>query len=109
MVERKHGYILDVTHIIMLQMHVPKFLWFNAVLIASYVINRMPSGVLRGVIPLRRMRPDIELFHVPPKVFGCVVLTSYHSVPSNVLLLVILVSKWLSVLSLSYSTIFYFY
>ena len=53
--ERKHRHILDVMHTIMLLIHVPKYLWSDAVLTVFYLINRMPSTSLRGEIPIRRL------------------------------------------------------
>lgn len=53
-------------------MKVPKFLWFNAVFTAFYLINRMPSTPLGGEIPLRHLRLGTKLFSLPPKVFDCV-------------------------------------
>ena len=53
-------------------MKVSKYLWSNVVLIASFFINRIPSTPLGGEIPLRRLRPGLELFSIPPRVFGCI-------------------------------------
>lgn len=50
-VERKHRHILDVARTLMSHMRVPKWLWGDAVLIACFLINRMPSSVLHGDIP----------------------------------------------------------
>ena len=55
----------------MLHMNVAKFLWFDAVLTATYLINRMPSTSLGGEVPIRRLQQDTELFSLPPKAFGC--------------------------------------
>ena len=44
--ERKNRHLLEITRCIMTAMNVPKFLWSEAVLIAAYLINRMPSRVL---------------------------------------------------------------
>ena len=47
-VERKHRHIIDVTRNIMSHIHVPKYLWSDTVLTATYLINRMPTGLLGG-------------------------------------------------------------
>ena len=70
--ERKYRHILDVTRTIMLHMHVPKYLWSDAVLTATYLINRMHSAPLGDEVPLRRLKPDTHLFTLPPQVFWCV-------------------------------------
>lgn len=38
----------------------------------SYLVNRMLFAPFGGETPLRRLRPNIELFSLPPKIFGCV-------------------------------------
>ena len=53
-------------------MHVPKSYWSDAVLTACHLINRMPSTVLGGQIPYTVLSPGTPLFHLPPKIFGCV-------------------------------------
>ena len=70
--ERKHRHILDVARSIMLEMFVPKYLWLDVILTASYLINRILSTPFGGEIPLRRLRPDMEIFSLHPRVFGCV-------------------------------------
>ncbi|KAL0302731.1 UNVERIFIED_CONTAM: Retrovirus-related Pol polyprotein from transposon TNT 1-94 [Sesamum angustifolium] len=48
--ERKHHHLLDVARTIMTHMHVPKSYWGDAVLTACYLINNMPSTVLKGLL-----------------------------------------------------------
>uniref|UniRef100_A0A2N9FV09 Integrase catalytic domain-containing protein n=1 Tax=Fagus sylvatica TaxID=28930 RepID=A0A2N9FV09_FAGSY len=45
--ERKNGPILAIARALMLQMHVPKLFWADAVLTAAYLLNRMPSRILK--------------------------------------------------------------
>lgn len=45
-VECKNRHLLEVACAIMFSMHVPKYLWGEVVLIATYLINRMSSKVL---------------------------------------------------------------
>ena len=71
-VECKHRHILDVTHTLMLQMYVPKYLWSDIVLTAAYLINKMLSAPFGGEVPLQHLQPEKELFSLPPRVFGCV-------------------------------------
>ena len=63
---------MDVTRTIMSHMHVPKYLLSDAVLTATYLINRMPSGPLGGEVPIRRLKPNTCLFPLTPRVFCCV-------------------------------------
>ncbi|KAG6431871.1 hypothetical protein SASPL_103441 [Salvia splendens] len=60
-----------VARTLMSHMHVPKYLWSDAVLTACFLINRMPSSVLHGDIPFSCLHPDKPLYHIPPRIFGC--------------------------------------
>ena len=55
-VEQKNKHLLEVARAIMFSMHVPKYLWGEAVLIESYLINRMPSRVLKYITPLECLK-----------------------------------------------------
>ena len=44
--KRKNKHLLEVSRGLMFQTNVPKYLWGEAILTASYLINRMPSRVL---------------------------------------------------------------
>jgi hypothetical protein len=68
--ERKNRHLLEVAQSLMFMMNVPKFLWSEAVMTATYLINRMPSRVL-GMKTLYEMIYGKNEFIVLPKVFGC--------------------------------------
>ena len=59
----------------MFSTNVPKLFWGEAVLTAAYLINRMPSRVLKFQTPcqsLLKSFPTTRLISiVPPKIFGC--------------------------------------
>ena len=44
--ERKNRHLLEVARSLMCTMNVPKFLWGDAVMTTTYLINRMPSRIL---------------------------------------------------------------
>ena len=69
--ERKNRHLLEITRCIMMAMNVPKFLWSEAVMTAAYLMNRMPSRVLRYKTPIECLTGRTT-YVVPPKVFGCV-------------------------------------
>jgi hypothetical protein len=75
--ERKNRHLLEVARAIMFESNVPKFLWGDAVLTASYLINRMPTRVLNYLTPLnvfKNLFPTCRLHaDLPLKVFGCTV------------------------------------
>lgn len=82
--ERKNKHLLEVARAIMFYMHIPKYLWGEAVLTAAYLINKMPTKVLKYKTPLDCLKeffPTTRLFSdLPVKVFGC---TVYVHVPSQ--------------------------
>lgn len=74
--ERKHRHILDVARSLMFSMNVQKYLWGEAVLTATYLINRMPSRVLDFASPRDKLLSVFPhcllLSELPFKTFGCV-------------------------------------
>ncbi|PRQ37100.1 putative RNA-directed DNA polymerase [Rosa chinensis] len=61
----------------------PKYLWGEAVLTASHLINRMSSSVLQNHIPLEVLSSHASLpsFHnLPARVFGCI---AFVHIPKN--------------------------
>ena len=75
--ERKNRHILEVARSLMFTMNVPKFLWSEAVMTATYLINRMPSRILSMKSPRELLKGDNK-FLVPPKLFGCVCFVRDH-------------------------------
>ncbi|RVX04964.1 Retrovirus-related Pol polyprotein from transposon TNT 1-94 [Vitis vinifera] len=73
--ERKNRHLLEVARSLMFSMNVPKLFWGQAVLTAAYLINRMPSRVLKFQTPcqtLLKSFPTTRLIStIPPKIFGC--------------------------------------
>ena len=63
---------------------VPKYLWGEAILTATYLINRMPSRVLKFQTPLncfKKCFPSSWLSHdLSLKVFGCTAFIHTHDV-----------------------------
>jgi hypothetical protein len=58
-------------------MNVPKFLWSEAVLTATYLINRTPSKILAMKTPCEVLLGENK-FVVPPKIFGCTCFVRDH-------------------------------
>jgi hypothetical protein len=76
--EWKNQHLLKVTHSFMLDMHVPKSHWGDALLTATYLINRMPSWVLDFKTLLEVLSPPFSTSKgISPKVFGCVALSIF--------------------------------
>ncbi|XP_078447196.1 uncharacterized protein LOC144716056 [Wolffia australiana] len=77
--ERKHRHLLDMVRTLLLTMKVPQYLWSDAVLTATYLVNRLPSAALGGAIPIQRLTPEVDLFSLPPRVFGCTAFVQDHT------------------------------
>ncbi|RVX21188.1 Retrovirus-related Pol polyprotein from transposon TNT 1-94 [Vitis vinifera] len=69
--ERKNRHLLETAHALMFQMKVPKQFWADAVSTACFLINRMPTVVLKGDIPYKVIHPQKSLFPLEPRIFGC--------------------------------------
>lgn len=53
-VERKHKHLLQITRAIMFDSGLPNFFWGEAILTATYVINRLPSVILNWKSPFEK-------------------------------------------------------
>jgi len=49
--KRKNKHLIETTHTLLIHGEVPEHLWGDAILTACYLINRMPSSVLKNNIP----------------------------------------------------------
>jgi hypothetical protein len=73
--ERKTGHLLDQTRAMLFINKIPKKFWREAVLTASYLINRFPSSVLDSKTPIE----VLSLFYpymptsnnLTPRIFEC--------------------------------------
>jgi len=74
-VERKHQHILNVARAVLFQSKLPKLFWSYVVLHATFLINRVPTPLLKNKSPYQKLYdtlPDINSF----KVFGCLCYAS---------------------------------
>ncbi|XP_029129864.1 uncharacterized protein LOC109816369 isoform X2 [Cajanus cajan] len=80
--ERKNRHLLEVTRALLFQMSVPKNYWGEAVLTATYLINRLPTRILNGISPIESLLsfvPSCPLISsLPSRVFGCTVFVHSH-------------------------------
>ncbi|KAL6311472.1 hypothetical protein AAG906_012053 [Vitis piasezkii] len=51
--------------------HLLETFWADAVSTACFLINRMPTVVLKGDIPYKVIHPQKSLFPLEPRIFGC--------------------------------------
>ncbi|KAJ9705809.1 hypothetical protein PVL29_003762 [Vitis rotundifolia] len=81
--ERKNGYLLNKTRALLFQGNVPKSYWGEAVLTATYMINRIPSQVLDNKSPVEILKSFYPHFRtsngLTPRVFGCTTFVHVHS------------------------------
>ncbi|KAM2621688.1 hypothetical protein TB2_026408 [Malus domestica] len=69
--ERKNRDLLEKTRSLMLQANLPKKFWSQAIQTAAYIINRLPSRILKFKSPCQILKGrDIDISHL--RVFGCV-------------------------------------
>jgi len=82
MAERKNKHLLKVAQALSFSTKVPKYLWGEAVLTAIYLINRMPSRILKFKTPLNVFKecfPNSRLFvDVPLKIFRCIAFVNIY-------------------------------
>ncbi|KAJ9672812.1 hypothetical protein PVL29_026160 [Vitis rotundifolia] len=69
--ERKNRHLLQTALALMFQMKVPKQFCADAVSTACFLINRMPTVVLKGDIPYKVIHPQKSIFPIEPRIFGC--------------------------------------
>ncbi|RVX10668.1 Retrovirus-related Pol polyprotein from transposon TNT 1-94 [Vitis vinifera] len=80
--ERKNRHLMEVARSLMIASNVPKQLWGEAALTATYLINRMPSRILQFKTPcqiLLAAYPSARIISsIPIKVFGCTAFVHIH-------------------------------
>src|SRR3954466_10553246 len=68
--EHKNRHLVETTRTLLLHGNVPLGFWGDAVLMACYLINCMPSSVFNNKIPHSILLPNSPLHPIPPRVFG---------------------------------------
>ena len=80
--KRKNRHLLKVARSLMFSTHVPKHFLGKAVLTTTYLINRMPSKILKFKTPcqsLLQIFPHKKIISsLDPKIFGCSAFVHIH-------------------------------
>ncbi|GJR49992.1 putative RNA-directed DNA polymerase [Tanacetum coccineum] len=74
--ERKNRLLLEMTRALIIESNAPIFFWPEALATATYLINRLPTKILKMKTPLETLSEYHTLPQVltlEPKVFGCTV------------------------------------
>jgi hypothetical protein len=82
--ERKNRHLLEVTRSLLLESKVPSYFWDNAIIYATYLINRMPTKVNNFKTPLQVLSSHINIpsiLNLSPRIFGCTAFV--HILKSN--------------------------
>lgn len=79
--ERKNRHLLEVTRALLFHHNVPKQFWGEALLTATFLINRLPSKVLNLLSPvdlIKQIYPDYRTINLPLRIFGCTTFVHVH-------------------------------
>ncbi|RDX99827.1 hypothetical protein CR513_17069, partial [Mucuna pruriens] len=81
--ERKNHHLLEIAKCLIFQMSVHNVYWGEAVLYATYLINKLLTRVLNGISPIKHVLsffPSSPLMlSLPSRVFGCVAFVHSHN------------------------------
>lgn len=77
--ERKHKHLLETSRALLFQSKLPIQYWDECVLTATYLINRFPSKILKGLSPYEMLFGVAPSYtHLRP--FGCL---AYITIPKS--------------------------
>lgn len=74
--ERKNQTLLEMNRSFMIESRVPESYWPEALAIATYLINCLPTEALQFQTPLDTLKTQLLIpssYPLPPRVFRCVV------------------------------------
>ncbi|CAH9077265.1 unnamed protein product [Cuscuta europaea] len=80
--ERKHRHLLELARTLLQEAKLPPTFWVDALYTATYIINRLPTSILRGLSSfeiLFQKSPDYNFF----RVFGCACFPNFVASSSN--------------------------
>nr|GEV82523.1 integrase, catalytic core [Tanacetum cinerariifolium] len=69
-VERKHRHMLETARALRFEANIPKRLWGECILTAAYIINRLPSKVIKNKTPYELVWNE-EPKYEDLRIFGC--------------------------------------
>ncbi|KAI3768520.1 hypothetical protein L2E82_19267 [Cichorium intybus] len=81
--ERKNRFLLEITRALLIESKVPKSFWPEALATATYLINRLPTNILKFKTPLQTLSEFVKIpsfLMLEPKIFGC---TTFVHIPKS--------------------------
>ncbi|WVZ21044.1 hypothetical protein V8G54_008366 [Vigna mungo] len=84
--ERKNRHLLEVVRSLLLEAHMPLSYWGEALTMATYVINCIPSSSNEFQTPLQTLLNKVVALgstDLPPRVFGCVAFVHIQKNPNK--------------------------
>jgi len=74
-VEMKHGHLIDVARVLMIQSYLPKIYWSNSVIHVAHIINMLPTPVLNYSSPHEMLfKTDADFIGFPRVTKGYILL-----------------------------------
>lgn len=81
--ERKNRHLLEIARALLFTTTVPNYLWGEALFTSTFLINRMPSRILKFqtlIDIFNKCFPASRLVNtIPSKIFGCIAFVYFHN------------------------------
>ncbi|CAH9063661.1 unnamed protein product [Cuscuta epithymum] len=80
--ERKHRHLLELTRTMLIESSLPPSFWVDALYTATYIVNRLPTPLLKNLTPFEMIFNKVPDFNFL-RVFGCACFPNFIAKSSN--------------------------